>query len=784
MLTEQDLKNSLPDTATTQYFSKLKAGAIIVRDKWGIPHIKSDSLEDLFFAQGFSTAQDRLFQMDFDRMRCLGRLSEYLGKETLDQDILMRRRNLLETSKSDLSNASKICKDAFHAYSNGVNAFLETTENLPVEYKLLGSNPEPWEDWHSVLVYKVRNTAEGSFQGKLWLSKLVNEIGPAGVASITPGYQPESLLTLPPGGIYKGPQLSAIDELNSIASITDGLKSTEGGSNGWVISGDNTISGLPLLAGDSHRGLEVPNVYYQIHLSAPDLEIVGFSIPGMPFVLHFCHNENVAWGMTHGGVDTQDLFVEQLRRSKTGVDYLSGDEWISANTREEIVKVKDGSDVKVEVIRTDNRYIIQESERSDVGLSLMDPGSCGATNWIDSAYKAMLARSADELENALNGWTDRVNNYPYADCEGNFGYSLKGKIPIRNEANGWGQVRADLHQNKWRGFIKSIEMPRVRNPKIGFIVTCNQRVVDETFPYYLTHMFGTDYRARRIIKKIKETKLENIETPIMSLIHADCKSIPAETVVKALLSMRIDDEKSDQIIKMMSSWNYDMNANSQPAAIYGVINRFLSIVLAEKAYGKLSQDIIDGIPGAEDHMRRQIKPDYIRRLSTGSLHDAPYHFNPSSVLTESLQRSVEYLYNRLGPDIDTWRWGNLHKTAYQHPLSKLFPLDADKLTPPNVETSGDSDTPFASGSSISSEFITETGPVNRYIHDPSDWTNSRWIVPLGSSGHPGSIHFSDQQVMWSKVETIPQLWNWKEINLNAETKQHLLKPDLRTTDNS
>ncbi|MCH8909956.1 MAG: penicillin acylase family protein [Chloroflexi bacterium] len=331
-ISEADLQAALPDVESEQRLKGIVGGATIYRDQWGIPHITAGNEPDLFFAQGFATAQDRLFQMDYDRMRCLGRSAEYLGESGLPQDRLMRRRALHNVSKLDLETCSPEARAMIAAYTAGVNAFIESTGSLPVEYKLLGSKPEKWQDWHCVLVYKVRNTAEGSFQAKLWLAKLAAEVGPEHVAAISPGSQPGALMTVPPGAEYSGPALNAIEELTNVVNATESLRETDGGSNGWAVSGERTESGLPLVAGDSHRGLEVPNVYYQVHLKCPGFHALGHSIPGVPMVMHFAHNEHVGWGMTHGGADTQDLFVEQLRRSSGKVEYLFRGDWLEAQS--------------------------------------------------------------------------------------------------------------------------------------------------------------------------------------------------------------------------------------------------------------------------------------------------------------------------------------------------------------------------------------------------------------------------------------------------------------------
>ncbi|MDP6055744.1 MAG: penicillin acylase family protein [Dehalococcoidia bacterium] len=775
-ISESDLQNALPDVESDQKLAGIVNGATIHRDQWGIPHITADNETDLFFAQGFATAQDRLFQMDYDRLRCLGRSAEHLGERGATQDRLMRRRSLKIVSKRDLEVCSPEAKAMITAYTAGVNAFIESAAPLPVEYQLTDTKPEKWEDWHCILVYKVRNTAEGSFQAKLWLAKLSAEIGPERTAAISPGSQPGALMTVPPGAEYSGPVLNAIEELTNVVNVTESLRETDGGSNGWAISGDRTESGLPLVAGDSHRGLEVPNVYYQVHLQGPGFQTLGHSIPGVPMAMHFAHNDYVGWGMTHGGADTQDLFVEQLRRAESKVEYLFKGEWLEAVRSVEKIKVRDGESKEVEIVETHHGPIISGSVDSGWGVAISDPGSRGGTKWVDAAYGAMKSQSADELETAFDTWTDRVNNYPYADIHGNFGYLFKGRVPSRSGVNGWGPVPGWTGEYEWNGFIPKADLPRSKNPDCGWIVTCNQRVVGEDYEYYLTHLYGTDYRARRIRDRIDDLSDRKATIADMSSIHADTVSIPAQALCNAILALTGLAGVYASSAGLLARWDHDMKEDSAAAAVYAASSRELNKQLAMAGYGSLANGVTgkQGDSGAEDQLRRQLKPDFIRRLGDGSLPDAPYGFETGDLVENAFKAGIDYLVGRFGDKPGKWRWGDLHKTGHIHPLTGAFPGSTEQLNPPKVETSGDSDVPFASGSPTPAEFAIKTGPINRYIHDPSNWSNGRWIVPLGSSGHPGSPHFADQQEMWAKIETIPQLWDWAEIASTAETTQRLL----------
>ena len=291
--------NFLPTLDTNYVIQELSNDVSIYRDKWGIPHIKSNKPEELFFAQGFVTAQDRLFQMDLDRLRCLGKSSEYLGKKGVSNDKLNLKRNFGNVAKADLAKASIEAKQMIQNFTKGVNFYISYLQKLPLEYQLLKKEPENWEDWHSILVYKIRNAAEGSFGGKLFYSQLASVIGAEKAAKLIPGYFPGALLTLPPGSKFTGEIENAVKELTEAAENFKSIGAIDGESNGWAISGDRTYSGSPLVGGDSHRQLDTPNVYYQIHLKCDQFEGMGHTIPGYPGFMHFAHNEYVAVSYTH-----------------------------------------------------------------------------------------------------------------------------------------------------------------------------------------------------------------------------------------------------------------------------------------------------------------------------------------------------------------------------------------------------------------------------------------------------------------------------------------------------
>ena len=771
--------HSLPNLTDDVTSAKIVSGATIYRDQWSIPHIYADNAYDAFFAQGYATAQDRLWQMDFDRLRCLGRSAEYIGSSALTEDALMRRRSFEQVSRADYSLCSGDAKTSLDAYADGVNAFIDSDDPLPYEYELLNAEPERWEPWHCILVYKVRNSAEGSFQAKLWRAKLAAEIGPEQAAKLSPGYQQGMYMTVPPGVVYQGPAEHAVEELRAAVNATAPLREIDGGSNGWAVSGELTESGVPMVGGDSHRGLEVPNVYYQVHVRTEEFDVLGHSIPGMPLVMHFAHNRYVAWGMTHGGVDTQDLFVEQLRRSDNGVEYLFKGAWLPAESRNEVLRTRDGGSDTIEVVVTHHGPVISGNVDDGWGIALADPGSNEATPWVDAALDAMKCKNADEFEDALSRWTDRVNNYPYADIHGEFGYALKGLIPIREAVNGWGPVEGWSGENEWQGYIPDEEMPRSRNPETGWAVTCNQRVVDEDYPYFLTGSFGPDYRARRIIQHIESAKSEGslLRVEDMAAFHGDVGTVPGLKLAKRIRNIdpgEFEDGSAKEAFEILRNWNGKMSADSVGAVIYSACNDEIACNLLERCYG-LNRNDFEANPdlNAVDHLRRQLKPAFFNALEqSGGGEFLKKGESVDAFLVESLTSAVENLVQQYGA-VDAVTWSDVHVTKQIHPLASVFPEAASILNATPVGTAGDGDVPFATGSRPSWNFRTGSGPVNRYLHDPANWSAGRWIVPLGVSGNAGSPHRHDQQDGWANVAGIPQLFEWEEIKQSASTVQHL-----------
>ena len=775
-----NLESYLPDYTKKLTIDSLENQVKIYRDNWGIPHIEASTQYDLFFAQGFATAQDRLFQMDLDRLRCLGRSSEYLGLKGISNDKLNLKRNFELVAKADLKKASSIAKEMLQAFTMGVNFYINTLDNLPFEYHLLDTKPEPWKPWHSILVYKIRNAAEGSFNGKLFYSQLAKEIGAEKAAKLIPGYFPGALLTLPPGGKYTGEIENAIKELSEAARNFKAIGAIDGESNGWSISGNKTYSDFPLVAGDSHRTLDTPNVYYQVHLKCDDFEGIGYTIPGYPGFMHFAHNKNVAWGMTHGGADTQDLFLEKLRSKNNKTQFFYDDKWIDAKTYKKKINPRNSESINIEIVETYNGNILFGGPDKEYGISLSDPGGKNnGTYWIDSAYEAMISKSADDLEKAFDKWTDRTNNYPYADSDKNFGYKFAGAVPVRNRQHHWGIAKGWDPKNIVNKEVPRQDLPMSRNPKTGWVVTCNQKVVDADYPYFMSIAFAPEYRARVLVEYINNCS-KKMDISNMLEMHNQIISIPAKKMINFSKKISINNKGFSELEKIsfnsLIQWDFNMDKESYEACIYTVTKEMLIEKIISINYGSLSEEVINWRnEGGISHVRRFLVP-----LINESIGDKDsFLINGLSweeLFLDSFRKAIEFLKDKFGDSIFDWKWGALHTTNHTHPLSSEFHEYSEILNPKKVPASGDGDTPLAG--SYDRNFKVSAASVNRYAHDINNWENSKWIVPLGSSGNPGSKHYFDQLELWANGETIPQLWNWKEIKNNSETLQILTSKKL------
>ncbi len=775
--TNEHLKAALPDTSGPVSLKGLGSQAEIFRDPYGIPHIQAGSALDAFYAQGYATSQDRLWHMDFDRHRAYGRWAELTGPSGLEQDKMLRRFGLKASALADYQVISDETRAMLDAYAAGVNGFIDTSRTLPAEYGLTNSSPEKWEPWDSLAIFKVRHILMGVFEAKLWRARLVKYLGAEKTAQLFPGYQPGQLQILPPGTVYSGPIEDALEELSLGAQAVNWLDETEGGSNNWVLSGSRTASGKPLLAGDPHRALEVPSVYYQNHLACPEFDVVGLSFPGVPGFPHFGHNASVAWCVTHTGADYQDLYVERFNQEDPILYDFKG-EWKVADVHHETIAVKGERPVETDVTVTHHGPIVAGDPAKGYGVALCYTATSGAHNWADSLLNMLSAKNTDELEESMRAWVDPVNNFLYADIHGNIGYLTRGHLPVRSKANAWVPVPGWTGEHEWSGLVPFEEMPRSNNPGSGYITTANNRVTSEDYPHYVAFDYAPGFRAERVTHRLMNIQGKARPSDMVS-IHGDRVSVPACGYLRVLKKVVPLDDLSDRARGLLLAWDGSMDRDSVPPTIYSALQNELVREVIGGIFGPLAHEALEEVDrGGSTHVSR-LRARFSEMAEKDDRSLLPEGSEWKTLIATALSRAVNHLGRDLGQDMKSWTWGRVHTTQPHHTLSSAMPELAALLDPPSFPMGGDGDTPQAAGYSLAQPYGMTSTSVARYVFDLSDWNSSGWIVPLGSSGHPASRHYADQAPIWAEIQLIPMLYDWDRIAAAAESHQ-ALNPDDRS----
>ena len=766
-LTRQDLAAALPNLDGSTRVPGLRSPADVWRDVDGIPHVKAASPHDAFFVQGVVHAQDRLWQMEYDRRRADGRWAECAGSAAVVQDIYLRRLGLAASARADYAAFNADTRAMLDAYAAGVNAFLAISPALPVEFRLLGERPEPWMPWDSVTVFKVRHVEMGPWQAKLWRARLLRHLGPERTAKICLGAQPNPTLIVPPGAEYCGPALNALDVLSAGAPSLEGVGWE---SNNWALSGQRTASGKPLVAGDPHRALDVPNVYYQNHLACPDFDAIGLSFPGVPGLPHFGHNQFVAWCVTHAMADAQDLFIERFQPVDPG-QYSFRGEWRRAEVRRETIKVREAEPVEVDVTITHHGPVALGDPRTGSAVAFRYIATAERNRTLEALLPMLRATSADDLESAMRPWVDPVNNFVFADMRGTIGYRTRGQVPVRAAANAWLPVPGWDGAHEWQGVIPFEEMPALRDPQTGWIATANSRIAGPEYGHYLGLDFSADFRTRRVIARLEP--LDRATPADMASIHADRNSIPARELLALLDGLSPTGDGARQALPRLRAWDGTMERDAVAPTIYAAFRERLMRDLLSPLLGPLAPEAFAALPGAPVNHGARLRALLAEWIRLDDRTLLPPGTDWPIALGRALDGAVVELRALLGPDVDEWRWGRVHMTRPRHPLSAVFPEEAALLDPPSVAVGGDGDTVQASTFIPGAGYGVTAGSVARYVFDLGDWTGSSWIVPLGASGHPGSPHYADQAQDWGEVRLRPMRYDWNHIRAEAESHQRL-----------
>jgi penicillin amidase len=772
---------SQPQIDGTIHLAGLNAPIDIVRDAEGIPHIYAKSTGDAYFALGFVHAQDRLWQLEMNRRIASGRMAEILGPEALNIDRFLRTIGIRRNAEKTLANLSPEAKAVLDAYSKGINAYLtKRTGPLPPEFLLTGAPaPEPWQPvdslgWQTMMAWDLgANWTQELLRMRLSQRLSLNQINeflapypgdaPVKTQDYTKLYRELSGTTQ---------QLSAVEKIAPPSAIF-GI-----GSNNWVLSGALTESGKPLLANDPHLNLSAPSVWYFAHMSAPGLNVIGSTLPGIPAVV-LGHNDRIAWGFTNTGPDVQDLFIERVNPDNAA-QYQTPSGWADFKTTTETIKVKGKPDVSL---------IVKESRHGPVitsALPLLDKVAIDAKKYViaftwtalqpdnltlQAGIKLNRARNWQEFLEGAKDFAAPEQNIVYADVDGNIGYIAPGHVPIRkpeNDLKGLAPAPGWDAKYDWNGYIPFDQLPRKFNPATRRVVTANQKVVGDDYPYFLTSKWELPYRFNRINYLLDAKPKHSMDS--LAAIQKDVVSLAAQELLPILRKTSPRSDRANAALDKLATWDGLMTMERPEPLIFNAWTRELSRQIFEDELGSvLFEEYWD--PGNFHQAMVNILKNKNGQGKWCADSTKPAN-SPiqtcDDVLSNSLEIALDSLEKRFDKNMSKWRWGDAHIARSAHrPFSSVAPLA--KLFDIRIPTPGDSFTIDVGHYNLRNKedlFTNYEAPSLRALYDLSNLENSRFIHSTGQSGNVLSPLYRSYVRRWADVEYLPMITKREAVEKN------------------
>jgi penicillin G amidase len=689
-----------PLPATSGTIQTVVSKAVTVdRDDLGIPHIKAQTIEDAWFAEGYTTAEDRMFQMDGLRRLAAGDLAAIIGPGALETDRESRRMRMRRIAEQVYVDMSPSDKSAMQAYARGVNAYIESHHGrYPIEFTLLKYDPQPWSVVDSLLcgLHMFRTLTND------WKSKLVKQ---------------QMLRT------------GEADKVNYLYSERSGLEILPGGdvhqgSNAWAVSGAHTANGKPLLSNDMHLEFGLPGVWHAEYIEAPGLNVVGVSLPGMPGILSG-HNDRIAWGETNLEYDVQDLYLEKMDL-RTG-QYLFNGHLEQARAEKELIQIKGRPTEEMTNWVTRHGPVIEAGNGAVMTLrwSAAERGAVA-----DVFLDIDRARNYDDFKRAISRFGGPPQNFAYADVDGNIAYQASGKLPIRRDWNGGVPLDGSTGTNEWDGFIPYEQLPATLNPPEGYVVTANQNPFPEDYPYHVTGGFDPGYRSRQIRDMLRASG--NKIKPDDSLrIQKDVYSAFMQFIAKQMVAAYDARKGSDQrvfqdAIGLLRNWDGQMDKDHPQPLIAWLAYQYLRKAVAERAS-----------PGNGEIYDGKFATSMVQKLLRERPRDWFGDYN--QLLLQCLGDGIEEGQRMQGKDPKRWRWGKYMFLSVQNPVVTHVPVIGKYFDLGPVPMSG---------TSTSVKQTTRVlGPSERIDTALGDWDNSLFVLPIGESGQVASLHYRDE---WKK----------------------------------
>lgn len=814
-------KSYLPNTVAPKSFPQIDGeiqlegldGPVdVYRDSVGIPHIYATTQHDLFFAQGYIHAQDRFWQMDFWRHVGSGRIAEMFPSQA-DTDAFLRTLGWRVTAEQEYELLDAESKALVNAYTAGVNSYIEGKDavDLSLEYALLGLpilapdyKIEPWTPVHSLTWGKAMAwDLRGNMGEEIERAVLMKTLTPEQVAELFPEYPSDHPVIVnkiggetvarnaTPAAAFNIPDdvLATLQNNVSLLDVALGPLGDGVGSNSWAVSGSLTSTGEPLLANDPHLGIQMPSIWYQVHLEcrpvsdACPYNVAGFSFPGVPGVV-IGHNEQIAWGFTNVGPDVMDLYIERVNPENPNQYEVNG-EWVDFETREEIIHVAGGEPISHTVRLTRHGPVISD----DYG-PLKDKGEAGdeefvpfkdragvdlpeqyviALQWTALApstpFKAIWgfdkAKNWDEFREAAKDFHVPPQNLIYADVNGNIAYQMPGDIPIRAKGDGTLPVPGWTDEYEWTGYLPFEELPYTVNPDEGYIVTANNRVPPFDYPNWITYDWDYGFRAQRIVDMIQDAP-GKIDIAYIQQMQGDSFDAVAAQYVPILLET---EGLSEKHASLLTGWDYQDSIDSSAAAMF---NAFWRRMLKNTFNDEMPEERYypDGGSRWNEVMRHMDESSrWWDDTSTTEVVETR-----EEIIKKSFAEGVSELEEKFGSDTSKWKWGDMHASTFRNGTlgESGIGLIEDLFNRGPFPTGGGEAIVNATGWSVRDGYETNWLPSMRMIVDLGVLSNSVTVHTTGQSGHAYHPHYIDLAPLWANIEYYPMLWEQSAIVADAE----------------
>jgi penicillin G amidase len=757
--------SALPQLDGKLQVKGLSAAVKVTRDRHGVPTIEGVTLEDLFLAQGYVTAQDRLWQMDIMRRFAAGELSEILGDDTLKIDREQRILGLRAAARKGLQTASARDRAYFEAYARGVNAFIESHgSSLPIEFRILKYRPKPWQPEDSIVIANqmVKDLNYYSFEDTLAREKILAKLGPELTADL---YVNRSWHDRPPTVMREalndqenqgdsndedddddsGPDTSVTQQRGSGGEIwAQHTPEAVNGSNDWVVSGAHTVTGKPLLSNDMHLGHQMPNLWYEAHLKCnqySNLDVAGVTLPGMPYVI-VGHNRRIAWGFTNVGPTVADAFIENFNGQGT---YQTPQGWEQPEHRAEVIHIKDKSDVTVDVKTTRHGPIVTDllpGETRQIALrwTLYD-------GLRMPFFDVDTAQNWEEFRKAFSQLDAPGQNVVYADVDGNIGYQTTGRVPIR-AGDGSLPVSGADDAHEWTSYIPFDKLPSIYNPPSGVIATANGRITPDGYPNSISAEWEAPWRTERIYH-VLESGRKFAAVDMLALendVHSETDLFAAERFVYAVDHASKPSARAKQAADLMRNWDGRMLGASTAPTLAVRSAQELTRLLLEPRLGSAPED-----PKQQEESLSWKTYHWEMRtvwLQNVLLHQ-PKRWLPDKYpnYDELLTAAVEAAVN--GPaaptDLASWHWGSVNAVEIDHPVLSKIPL-VRRWAAPGVREQ--------SGSGYTVKAVTRHhGPSERFTANLADLDQSTLNIVTGQGGNFLSPYYMDQWKAWYEGST-------------------------------